>query len=75
MLQVALKVAPGSTANLPISTSPCTYAEDFSDRVPDNFNLPEKLPSKSAFVPVIVPLTNPDLPITIFSLVLILPYT
>ena len=48
MLHVALKVAPGSTASFPISTSPSIYADDLKVNFPDSFNLPVKTPSKSA---------------------------
>ena len=41
MAQDFEKVAPGSTANLPTSTSPSTCAVDLKDKVSDKYNLPE----------------------------------
>ena len=43
MLHVALNVAPGSTANLLVCTSPSICAEDFKDNVPERISFPENL--------------------------------
>lgn len=41
-----LKLAPGSTANFPTTTSPSIFAVDFNVSVPDKVSLPKKAPSK-----------------------------
>jgi len=53
MLQVALKVAPGSVEICPTFTLPVMLAVDFAVRVLVTKNSPENLPSTSALVQTI----------------------
>jgi len=66
MTQVALNSAPGSTDNLPQTTSPCIIAFDFIFNISDTCILPSNFPSISAFLQIISPITLPAGPITIF---------
>jgi hypothetical protein len=49
MVHEALKVAPGSTANLVTATVPSITAEDFNESKSETKSSPLKLPSISAF--------------------------
>ena len=62
----ALKKAPASTISLEIITSPSVLLEDFRVNVSFTSKLPEKTPSKSAFLQMTLPFILPSFPITTF---------
>ena len=47
ILHVALKLAPGSTDNFPVSTSPSITDDALSDNISETYIFPETLPSIS----------------------------
>ena len=75
IMQLALKFAPGSTANLLTWTSPSTCADPLKLNISETVKVPLNLPSKSAFLQTSDPSTLPVFPITILPVVDMEPFT